>query len=112
MQQIFSEEKMRTFHAAVVICCFIASGLPANAQWLNYPDPHTPRTPDGKPDVTAPAPKLADGTPDVSGIWGRPDTKYLQDLGADGIEIAMQPWAEKVFKERQENHSKDWPNGH
>src|SRR5579871_1086362 len=38
------------------------------AQWLNYPDPQTPRTKDGKPNLTAPAP-LLNGRPDLSGVW-------------------------------------------
>ena len=30
----------------------------AHAQWLNYPDARTPRTKDGKPNLTAPVPRL------------------------------------------------------
>lgn len=30
----------------------------AHAQWLNYPTPGTPRTRDGKPNLTAPVPRL------------------------------------------------------
>lgn len=41
----------------------------ADAQWLNYPDPQTPRTADRKPDLKAPTPKTADGHPDLSGVW-------------------------------------------
>jgi len=37
------------------------------SQWL-YPDPRTPRTRDGKPILTAPAPRL-NGKPDLSGVW-------------------------------------------
>ncbi len=40
---------------------------PAYAQWL-HPDPRTPRTSDGKPILTAPAPRL-NGKPDLSGVW-------------------------------------------
>ena len=102
---------MRIFPALGIAVCLIAMNVPASAQWVNYPDPRTPRTADGKPNLTAAAPRLADGTPDLSGIWRRPDTKYLVNLGADGIEIPMQPWAEKLYKDRQANDSKDWPNG-
>jgi hypothetical protein len=38
------------------------------AQWLNYPDPRTPRDKDGKPNLAAPTPRL-DGKPDLSGLW-------------------------------------------
>ena len=41
----------------------------ACAQWLNYPDPATPLSPDGKPNLSAKAPRTADGKPDLSGVW-------------------------------------------
>jgi hypothetical protein len=41
----------------------------AHAQWLNFPTPGTPRTPDGKPNLTAPVPRTAEGKPDLSGVW-------------------------------------------
>ena len=40
----------------------------AHAQWLNYPNAQTPRTKDGKPNLTAPAPRL-NGKPNLSGLW-------------------------------------------
>src|SRR6266568_9567364 len=41
----------------------------AYAQWPNDPDPRIPRTKDGKPNLTAPAPRL-NGKPDISGDIG------------------------------------------
>ena len=41
----------------------------AEAQWLNYPDPRIPRTVEGQPALTAPAPRAFDGKPDLSGVW-------------------------------------------
>jgi hypothetical protein len=38
--------------------------LPVVAQWLNYPTPGVPRTPEGKPDLMAPAPCSSNGKPD------------------------------------------------
>jgi hypothetical protein len=43
--------------------------LAAPAQWLNFHEPGVPRTPDGKVDLTAPAPKDPSGKPDLSGVW-------------------------------------------
>jgi hypothetical protein len=44
-------------------------GNGAYAQWLNYPAPGTPRTRDGKPNLTARAPRASNGKPDMSGVW-------------------------------------------
>jgi len=71
-----------------------------SAQWLRTPLPALPMTADGKPNLTAPAPKAADGHPDLSGIWA-PNTATLQDLavGLSG-EVPYQPWAAQLTKER------------
>src|SRR5579862_4108558 len=48
---------------------FAGAVLCADAQWLNYPAPGTPRTRDGKPDLAAKAPRASNGKPDLSGVW-------------------------------------------
>src|ERR1700689_3619449 len=47
----------------------VLTGLvaPTHAQWL-HPAPSAARTRDGKPILTAPAPRL-NGKPDLSGVW-------------------------------------------
>ena len=40
------------------------------AQYVDFPTPGVPRTPDGKPNLNAPAPRTADGKPDLSGMYG------------------------------------------
>jgi hypothetical protein len=59
--------------------------LPLAAQWLNHPDPRTPRSKDGKPNLTAPAPRL-NGKPDLSGLWQAERTsenEFTRVLGDD-----------------------------
>ena len=56
--------------AALVILSFALSS-PVAAQWIEHPTPGIPRTPDGKPNLAAPAPRTADGKPDLSGVWTR-----------------------------------------
>jgi hypothetical protein len=56
---------------AVAGALILAAGFAASlsAQWPRYPEAGAPRTPDGKVNVNAPAPKFFDGHPDLSGIW-------------------------------------------
>ena len=69
-----------------LIAIMVAGALTyAHAQWLNYPDPRTPRTKDGKPNLTAPAPRL-NGKPDLSGLWQAEKTpahEYESVLGKE-----------------------------
>jgi hypothetical protein len=63
----------------------------AYAQWLNYPTPGMPRTRDGKPNLTAPAPRASNGKPDLSGLWHvQPTPREEMDriFGADLIKAA------------------------
>lgn len=58
---------------------------------------------------SGPAPRTADGKPDLSGIWS-PDRNFTIDISnglKPGEELPLQPWALKLTKERM---SKDDPD--
>jgi len=55
--------------APVLFVLFFAAATAASPQWVHVPLPGIPRTPEGKPNLTAPAPRNREGKPDLSGIW-------------------------------------------
>jgi hypothetical protein len=58
---------VRNPHAWLLVL-LVAAPSHINAQWAIYRDPTTPRARDGKPNLSAPAPRV-NGKPDLSGIW-------------------------------------------
>lgn len=110
---------------------FAGALLCAHAQWLNYPAPGTPRTRDGKADLSGKAPRASDGKPDLSGVWQtefappgeserllgdinftvvpgddpRTFSKYFWNILADfkPEEAPIRPEAAELFRKRTEN---------
>ena len=105
---------------------------------MNFPSPGTPRTPDGKPDLTAPIPRTADGKPDLSGVWQaayapagdnerlfgdvfrdfvvpgddpRTFSKYFLDILADfkPNEAPMRPEAAALFRKHSQGGNRESP---
>ncbi|MBZ5577318.1 MAG: hypothetical protein LAP40_12225 [Acidobacteriia bacterium] len=97
-------------HIAAAAVFLLAAPLTAPAQWLDLQTKGIPRTKDGKPDMTAPAPRKANGQPEVSGIWMVPGLKYLINIAADLKDVPFQPWAAAEYKKRMDNRGKDDPN--
>ena len=102
------------------------------AQWLHFPTEGLPKRADGKPDLTAPAPRLPDGRPDLSGLWHATQTNRCENSRGEvrpcGIEIGgsplagnlgrnlpggslpYQPWAATIATERHAAMSIDDPH--
>jgi len=110
--------------AALLIAAALA-GSPVSAQWDPYPTGNVPRTETGEVDLDAPAPRMPDGTPDLSGIWqrasgdqdaggdGDPPLATFWDLGAnfeDGL--PMRDWARELRDQRIADGMKDNPDAH
>jgi hypothetical protein len=85
----------------------IALSSPLAAQWLGHPTPGIPRTPDGKPNLAAPAPRGADGKPDLSGLWTKLSPKYARNIAADLKPQEILPWARELVERRREDLGKD-----
>lgn len=100
------------FGLTISLALVLAHGPLVRAQWLNYPARTTPRLPDGRPNLTASAPRGVDGIPDLTGIWevvgdrvmptdGRVRSKYVYDIAADLPGGApFLPWAKTLHDER------------
>ena len=80
------------------------SAAPATAQWVTLPTPGIPRTPGGEPDLGAPAPRAADGHPDLSGLW-----EIAQVRGDFDGPDKVQPWMRTLIDERARSFFRDNP---
>jgi len=96
---------MRTLLGGIVFTLIASS---SGAQWLELPTPGIPRMSDGKPNLTAPAPKTRDGKPDLSGMWAREgDDRYYNNAAADLKPSDVKPWAQTLYERRLRDFGKD-----
>jgi hypothetical protein len=93
----------------LVALAIAATTAPAAAQWLHQPTRGVPRTADGNVNLTAPAPRMPDGRPDLSGMWQLNPGTYVIDAAQDLNPEDIQPWAAARFRERLENFARGDP---
>jgi hypothetical protein len=126
---------MRNRNIGIVIA-FVAVQTFVSAQWLNHRTAGIPRTPDGKPDLSARTPRAADGRPDLSGLWRtdsappemlerlipdatngvgeEPLSQYFINILTDFTpeEAPIRPAAAALFQQRAKTFSNDSPLSH
>jgi hypothetical protein len=128
---------MRRFSEGLVRSILVVMGMaPLSAQWVNYSTPGVPRRADGNVDMLAATPRMANGKPDLSGIWTtaepnrRPEgsgssdyadspadpgaitaSRQMANIGVDlPGGLPYQPWLVPIVKERTANLAKDDPH--
>ena len=96
----------------LLTACLCLAPTLVPAQWLHIQTPGIPRLPDGKADLSAPAPRTADGHADITGIWS-PQGAYIMNLAQNMKEEDMpyRPWAKALYRHRRDTESKEDPTG-
>ena len=116
----------------LVLIALVCTPALSSGQWLKHPTADVPKKADGSPNMEAPAPRLPDGKPDLSGIWhatnpnrcGAGGGAFIEcgseiggsplggNLGRNlpGGSLPYQPHAAALAKARRADDSRDDPH--
>ena len=119
---------MAVLRVVVTACCAVTLSVTVAAQWPAHPASTLPKDDDGRVVLTAPAPRTADGKPDLSGVWnyagvlgfrggpppsppGTPPQATFWNIEA-GIKegLPFTPYGAEVRRQRMAGNSKDNPD--
>jgi hypothetical protein len=93
----------------VVAGILTLAGVTVDAQWITLKTPGLPRTPDGKPNLTAPPPRMS-AKPDLTGLWRFNADPYTNNVTVDLKADEIDPSAVTLYKQRMEDLGKDDPS--
>jgi len=114
--------------AGLIALAGLSTSADLTAQWIRYPTPGLPRGADGKVTMTAPTPRTADGKPDLSGLWTSDEidprkpneppnphdagtSRRMRNLGVElQGGLPYQPWLAALVKQRTANNAKEDPH--